>query len=102
MPAKLLQTLMAAGLAATATAAAAESGDQFSGIKKQLAAEQQAIQSAELKRLIEIERAKLTEGLKRLEALEGQQQVRAALRPDHRVDLVHDHRLDVAQRLPRP
>lgn len=71
MSLKLLQTLVATGLATSIATAAAESGDQFSGIKKQLAAEQQAIESVELKRLIEIERRNLQEGLKRLQALEA-------------------------------
>jgi len=71
MPCKALPTLVATTLAAAIGTAGAETSDQFSGIKRQLAAEQQAIQSAELKQLIEIERRKLTEGLKRLEELEA-------------------------------
>jgi hypothetical protein len=71
MAVKPLTTLVATALVAAIGTAGAETPDQFSGIKRQLAAEQQAIQSAELKRLIEIERKKLTEGLKRLEELEA-------------------------------
>lgn len=67
-----LQTLFAMILTTfVAGAGAASSSDQFSGIKKQLADEQQALKSEELKKLIAIERQKLTEGLKRLEELEA-------------------------------
>jgi len=38
----------------------------------------------------------------RLEALEGEEQVRAPLARDHRVDLVDDDRLDPGEDLPRP
>lgn len=72
---KSLHTLTAATLASfVATAGAASSGDQFSGIKQQLADEQRALKSEELRKLIAIERQKLTEGLKRLEALEARVQ----------------------------
>jgi hypothetical protein len=69
---KLLHALTALTLSTfVAGAGAASSGDQFSGIKQQLADEQRALKSDELKKLIEIERKKLTEGLKRLEELEA-------------------------------
>ena len=69
---KLLHALTALTLSTfVAGAGAASSGDQFSGIKQQLADEQRALKSEELKKLIEIERKKLTEGLKRLEELEA-------------------------------
>jgi hypothetical protein len=69
---KTIHALTALALGAfVAGAGAASAGDQFSGIKKQLANEQRALKSEELKKLIAIERQKLTEGLKRLEALEA-------------------------------
>lgn len=66
---RTLATLMLFTL--VAGAGAESSNDQFSGIKQQLADEQKALQSEELKKLIEIERQKLTESLNRLEALEA-------------------------------
>ncbi len=54
-----------------ASAAAQSTGDDFSGIKRQLASEKKAIESEELKKLIAIEREKLAAHLKRLESLEA-------------------------------
>jgi len=60
--------------ASVASAAAQSAGEEFSGIKRQLASEKKAIESEELKNLIAIERRKLAEHLKRLERLEARVQ----------------------------
>ena len=71
MIAKPCQLLIGSVAAVAVTAAGAETGDHFGGIKRQLEAEQRELQSAELRELIQVERKKLTDGLKRLEELEA-------------------------------
>lgn len=67
---KSLPFLVGTVAVAAVSVAGAENNDHLGGIKRQLAAEQKEIQSAELRKLIDAERKKLTESLKRLEALE--------------------------------
>jgi hypothetical protein len=68
---KPLRFMISTALAAAVGGASAETPNQFTDIKRQLAAEQKEIQSAELLKLIEAERRKLTDSLKRLEELEA-------------------------------
>ncbi len=75
MPNKPVLFVVSLVLSTLVVGAAAQSqGDQFSGIKQQLTAEKEALESEELKKLIAIERQKLMQQLQALEALEARVQ----------------------------